>query len=158
MFQKIAAHFGPWPIAWLIVYAINLIMPLRMSGEVLGTGGRVGMWVAVVFLWLIGHLVCVWSKDIARVLVAGGACVGVSQFCPLLQILAGMISIQIVETLGQGTVRNEFHPTELTELGGFLATCLTGAQLLLAAALFGSPAASRLDTLSSDDRPPRGYP
>jgi hypothetical protein len=137
MMAKVAPHPGLRAVAWLAVFALELITPLRWGWECTQDGGRVGMIVAVALIYLAGHWACVCSGRTTFVLVTGGACVGLSQVFPLLHITAGMKSLELISAAGMTNRGDVYFSTGLTELGGFLATCLTGAQLLAVAVVCG---------------------
>ncbi len=126
-----------WQISWPIVLAANLIVPLILGLEVTREGGRRGMGLAITLVWLMGHLACARSKAIAPRLVIGGFFVGLSQLYPVLQVMAGMVALDIVSQTSMVGLNLIDMQYRLTELGGFLTTFLMGGQLVFAAILSG---------------------
>ncbi len=134
-------------IAWAVVFAANLVTPIFFSWYITSEHGRVGMLAAIGLLWLLGHYGCGKSQDHSRTLIVGGACVALSQFFPLLQMFAGLASLSVVNVLGQMPTVGEMPSTPPTELGGFLATTLTGCLLIAVAWLVGGPASRAISLL-----------
>jgi len=66
-------------------------------------------------------------------IVAGGILVALLQFFPVLQMTAGFVSINIGSRLNQAPEVGHGGPQQMTELGGFLVTMLTGGMLLAVA-------------------------
>ena len=126
-----------WQATWPIVLAANLIVPSMFGLEVTRGGGRWGMGLAIALVWLSGHLACARFKVLGPRLVIGGVFVGLSQFYPVLQIMAGSSSLDFVSWAGMAGGEFAGMPDRLTEFGGFLATLLTGGQLLFVATLVG---------------------
>lgn len=126
-----------WQAAWPIVLAANLTVPLMFGLEVTRGGGRWGMGLAIALVWLVGHLACARFKVLGPRLVIGGVFVGLSQLSPVLQIMAGSASLDFVSWAGMTGGEFAGMPDRLTEFGGFLATFLTGGQLLFVAILCG---------------------
>jgi hypothetical protein len=56
---------------WFALFAANLPLPLLLAFDVTRGGGAVGMCVALVLLWLCGHLLARVPKLSARVAVGG---------------------------------------------------------------------------------------
>ena len=129
----------PLSRAWLTVFLANSPVPLFYAWFLTAKHGRIGMVAAIVLWWSLGHLVCKTNRRLGLSLVAGGILVALSQCFPLLQIIAGMVSLNIYGRLAQavagGSVRG---PQEQTEFGGFLVTMLTGGMLMAVALGFGS--------------------
>ena len=85
---------------------------------------------ATVLFWLAGHVVVSEWHSLRAKLVLGGACTAISQLCPVLQIVSGLIALGVLDR--SLTIR-----PRLTELDGFVAALLTGGILLAAAVVCG---------------------
>ena len=122
-----------WQWAWLALCLANLALPLFLGWDVTSNGGRVGMLSAVGFTLVLGIvLVERWSR--LRVALAIGSVVtAVSQAFPLLQIVAGSVSLDAVNRLGHDPGTGFGNERGLTELGGFAVTLLTAGLMILAA-------------------------
>ncbi len=124
-------HFNRWQVAWLLVYCSNLIAPLLLAWQVTKDGGRIGMFVAIVVFWLVGHVICGQLKVAAYIFVYGGFFVALSQFYPVLHMFSGVAAL--------GLCRYDFVRADgVSEFAGFIATIFTGLQLLTIASVIGS--------------------
>jgi len=133
----------PPGLAWLIVFLANLPIPLMLGWIFTEKQGRIGMALAIVLWWLMGHLVCRLSRGFDLALVTGGMLVGLTQFFPFLHLKAGAWSLFVGSKLGQVAAFPLGHDspgdfTVLTELGGFIATTLTGGILIAVALACGA--------------------
>lgn len=129
---------GGWHLGWAVVFAANLIFPMLLGWGETRDGGRTGMFAAVALLWLAGHLAIVRRPGLRLVLVAGGVCTAVTQLCPVLQFMAGAISLDVVgHPVVDRPEDGQPDPGPLSDGQGFAATLLTGAQLLVVATLCG---------------------
>lgn len=127
----------PPRIGWLVVFALNLCVPLFFGWEITRDGGRYGMISAIALLWLIGHYLCGKSQTWAFLLPVGGGIVAATQFVPILQIISGMIGVTLAGPLELDLDLDRQTPEISTVLGGFLATVVTGCLLTMAAVVFG---------------------
>ena len=114
-------------IAWSAFFSQNLLFPLYFGILVVGPW-RIGLAGALVLLFAIGCLLCIYAQGISRRLIAGTGLLSFSQFCPVAQLYAVTRSLELVESLG--------FPAE-TAIGTFVATSLAGIALLVAAGIFG---------------------
>lgn len=129
---------GLWEqIAWAVVFGVNLIVPviLALSST---HGGRAGIILAAILLFILSLRAIIRSERIWFALMSGGICVGLSQVMPILQIVAGLISLLVAK----GISGIDLDPTNGKNVGlnepiGFVVTLLTGGLLLLAALLCG---------------------
>jgi hypothetical protein len=110
-------------LAWTVVLAANLIVPLPLGLEITEGGGRIGMALAILAWWTLGLIACGRHPDLARSLIVGGLVVGLSQLVPVLQVAAGFAAL--------GTWRADVRT--FGGLDGFAVTALTGGELLAAA-------------------------
>jgi vacuolar-type H+-ATPase subunit I/STV1 len=142
LFQALAAE-AFW--SWLLIFLINLPVPVMFGWEVCSPAGRQAMVVTLVLLfgcsaWFVG------SHAWYRVrLICGGIMVAVSQLFPLLQIIAGSLGIWFVEKYGinpprqpldDGDVR--FPKFDMNVPAAILLTLFVGGTLLLAALIIGT--------------------
>lgn len=131
--------------AWLFVFTLNLILPLAFGMTVARGSARYGVAIAALVLLVVGLLFCSVRRKFARIAVVGGALIALTQFFPLLQVVAGLISVGIASNLEQGL---GLVPANVAEnpadfagtcvwsgVGGFAATLTTGG-LLMGAAMF----------------------
>jgi hypothetical protein len=72
-----------------------------------------------------GHLACRIGPGIAFALVVGGFLVALTQFFPLLHIVVGSLSLYVVSVRGNPPEVSQPY-TLHSEVGGFIATALTG--------------------------------
>jgi hypothetical protein len=126
-------------LAWVIVFLLNLVTPLLFGWSRTESSGRIGMLIAAFLLLALGYGACGTARGIARPLVAGGILVAISQFFPLIQIIAGLIGMGIGSAAGQVDGRGDIGPGFVrTETGGFLVTLVTGGLLMTAALVAGA--------------------
>jgi hypothetical protein len=121
-----------WQIWWTLIFVANLPIALLLGGTQTDRFGRLGMATAIVLVWLLGLFGTRLSKDFARILVPGSACVVPLQFFPILHIFAGAFAVETTERF----VHRPPH-MPLSGAGGFCATIFTGAQLIFVAMLCG---------------------
>ena len=124
----------PW-VAWLVVYAINLILPLHFGWTVTRGGGRVGMLSCTLLPFALGCRVCFLSRTAILTVVWGGWVVAAFQCVAVLHIVAGAIGLRTA--LALGLVTGQRADDVGTVLGGAMATVVTGGILLAVAAVFG---------------------
>lgn len=127
-------------VAWPVVLVVNLLIPLLFASEILQPQGMVGVILALLSFLLGGWWLCLRWRPIAKRLMAGAAVVALSQFMPILQLIAGVLAIEvgllfgIVNQMGN----NPIGPEVDSILGGWLVTTITGCLLALVALLIGS--------------------
>ena len=116
-------------LAWSTIFAANLIVPLLFAWDLTRDRGRIGMAAAIGGWWALSALICVRSRVLATILFVGAALVAISQVWPILHVIAGTVGLELAAT---GT--SELYPIlgmKMTEGGGFVATAVTGAVLML---------------------------
>ena len=124
---------GPPPVlAWILVYTVNLGIPVLWGLMVTREGGRVGMVIGIIVVFAIGCRVCFVSRRAMLTVVYGGWIVALSQAFPALQIIAGIIGLSAVRV----TTSEERDVS--TILGGFIATLITGCVLITIATALGA--------------------
>jgi len=125
-------------IAWAVVFAINVALPLLLGLPTANDSGRFGIVAAMVLALLAGFYVCANYRRLAQALVAGGALVGVSQLLPALQIFAGILGMAAAESLGLVIDGNdEVQVTITSAVAGLVVTTVTGGALITAAVALG---------------------
>ncbi len=125
----------PLLLAWLGVFAANLILPLFFAWSITRDAGRIGMLGAVLGLLATGALAGLARCRVGIALVVGGVPVALSQLVGAPQIYAGSRGLLVAEAMGQmGKTRPGDPVGDMTsELGGFIATVVTGGILMGAA-------------------------
>ena len=119
-------------VAWALLVAWNLPVPLFFCWSVTDPRARLGMFLAISLFYYLGDRIFRMLPAIPKCIVWGGISVALAQFWPGLQLIAGAIAMTIGELFGLAT---EFRTTGM--LGGCVITLLTGAILLTAAAIIG---------------------
>lgn len=120
---------------WSIAFASNLIVPLLIGWTVTQEGGRIGMGAGIGLLWYLGYRVCVASDWCGRALVIGGILVAATQFCPILQIFTGIMSVGFANHVWPGSFADMGIRTELS---GLIATLSMGLMMMGVAAVIGT--------------------
>lgn len=128
---------GPLQLGWIAVFLFNLTFPLLFGWRLGGSNGRIGMFAAILILLAAGYWICSARRELGRLLVIGGAFVGLAQIYPILQIVAGLGGMVVGQALGQVGPDDLAPPTPLTQVGGFIVTLTTGALLMLASTALG---------------------
>ncbi|WP_406696284.1 hypothetical protein V5E97_35375 [Singulisphaera sp. Ch08] len=132
-----------WHHVWTAIFAANLVAPMWFASSLWDDGkqlGEIGMAMAIAILWLLGDIAGARSRDMRLMLIAGGIIVAISQFFPLLQMVAGVVSLTLVAWISGSSTTDFGTPQEqLSSLEYFLATLFTGSLLLLASCLAGLP-------------------
>lgn len=120
-------------IGWPIALGANLPIPLLCGIALTELAGRWGMWLAILLILGLGYLVCYNWPRLSRRLVSASLLVAVTQFIPILQIVAGSIALQVVAQLPfvAGVSIDEHGPERIvSERAGFAVTLLVGVSLL----------------------------
>jgi hypothetical protein len=124
--------------AWAFVFAINLAVPLLFSASFTQEHGKRGMLLAVLSLLTLGCYFCMSGRKLTTALIVGGAVVGLTQFFPAIQIIAGLMGMGLGKVLGLTDLGDEVHPPRVnSEYGGFVVTFVTGGILMAASACAG---------------------
>jgi hypothetical protein len=129
--EKAPSRLGMWSIA----FASNLVVPLFLGWMVTQQGGRIGMGAGIGLLWYLGYRVCGGSDACGRALVIGGILVAATQFCPILQIFTGVMSVGFADHVWPGSFANMGIRTELS---GLIATLSMGLMMMGVAAVIGT--------------------
>ena len=125
-------------VAWPVVLGLNLIVPLLVASELLGTRGWTGVVVAIVVNLLVGFWLCHVLPGLMKRLIVGAAVVALSQLVPVLHLIAGMIAFVVGESIGL-IEESELNGPEIgTAISGGVLTTLTGGVLMVASIAIGS--------------------
>jgi hypothetical protein len=121
-----------WHVAWYVVFALNLPLPLFLGFALFPSDDttRAGVAAAIPLAMALGHLAITRCRWLRGVLVCGGVGVALLQVLFVPHLVAGM--------LAAGLVSRFVDPTHRFAIG-FWLTLLTGAQLVTAALGFGLP-------------------
>ncbi|CAN5578847.1 hypothetical protein BH11PLA2_BH11PLA2_48600 [soil metagenome] len=132
---------------WTIVFIANCLVPGWLGILFCyRSGGLIGMALGVFFLWLFSLFLVKCSCFIYRSLDLGGGVLALTQFLPVLQILAGVLALQFWYMLcplppDPASIRAIYsHLSDdpiLAEVGGFVVSVLAGQSLLTLAFIIG---------------------
>ncbi|MCY3004965.1 MAG: hypothetical protein NTV29_03195 [Planctomycetota bacterium] len=117
-------------IQWTVVVLVNLIVPCLLASSMTGPMGNWGIFLGVLLVLLLGYLASTAIPMGVLMTVRGGILVALSQFFPVLHIIAGLLSIEFYRMTGiidadlQGRGKVGFQ-------GALLLTVTTGGILLL---------------------------
>jgi hypothetical protein len=76
-------------VGWIVVFALNLDLPLRFSIPVTEAHGRLGMSIAALLLLALGcRFICGVGRNVAHAFIVGGGVVATTQLIPFLQVFA----------------------------------------------------------------------
>ncbi|SIO66555.1 hypothetical protein SAMN05444166_8127 [Singulisphaera sp. GP187] len=126
-----------WRCKWLLVFSLNLIVPLIWGWPFTDKSGRLGMGIAIFLAWLWPMFVGEKSQRFLFAMVVGGGFVAALQICPVIQMVAGMVGITVTESL-ELAVQSRRLTKPNGELAGFLTTAITGSVLQAVALVFGA--------------------
>ena len=123
---------------WGWACLVNAIVPFLLGMAVTDSTARVGMLLGVVAVVWFGRSFAGSFLEVVRTVVYGGWVVALTQLVPVLQIVAGMVAVGVVEQIGLGPPRDGSRIAAVDGLvGGFLATVGTGGLLIAAAGMIG---------------------
>ena len=122
-------------IGWPIAFGLNLPLPLMFGVAMTELAGRWGMSLGILVMLGLGYLFCYCLPDLSRRFVWVSGLMAVTQFLPLLQIIAGIIAISIADQLPLLSIdfSDDDGKTEQiqNELSGFAVTVMVGLILSL---------------------------
>lgn len=131
-------------IGAVLVFLLNLPLPLAVGLPMGDPGARVGMMAATVILGASWVASCSGSPRLALVLIPGGLAVALSQIFPILQLLAlnaarliGIAAGRVDESPDPLGIEMGFNDTVLGPAGGLLVGSVMGLLLMLAASALG---------------------
>jgi len=125
-------------VAWPILLALNLVMPLLFGLPMIRSNGKIGVVFAVATFVITGWFTCIYRPQLSKRLLAGSAVVALSQFFPILHMIAGTIAFSIAARIGQAEEGGDLGLDQIkTEFGGFLVALLTGGILTVCALAIG---------------------
>lgn len=141
---------------WAPVFLLNMIVPLLYGLSMTHGFGRLGMFAAVPVLFALGGWVCACQPKFRRALIRGGVLVALSQLLPVLQIVAGLVAMDLTAMLGQAQAAVVRPPEVVSAPGGFLMTMFTGLLLMCAAFCLGLLLQAILPDRSRNNQPQNG--
>ncbi len=124
-------------LPWTLVFFANLVAPAFFGSIVVTADGRLGVLTAVAGYWVLG-LLAVRHDYLGRVVLKGGTAVGLSQLCPVLQIVAGCFALRVWGDIAGWKPGQMVWNRPLSWLDGFALTGLTGGALLAMALAAGA--------------------
>ncbi|MEM9827935.1 MAG: hypothetical protein AAF958_15195 [Planctomycetota bacterium] len=113
---------------WPIALTLNLCVPVLLGMQVVQPIGRIGMYAAIALMLAAGWLLGKAFPILTGPLLSGAVLVGLAQFFPLLQMIAGLIGLSVAEGLldiEQDNLMRIDRP-----LAAFLVTVVTGSILI----------------------------
>ncbi len=132
-------RFTETSFAWLLVLTLNLPVPFACAFAIANTHAIIGATLLVVGLLIAGHLLMKSSPRLMRVFVQGGIVTAISQFFPLLQMIAGSIALDFCAQAGLAIPDGEDTIGSInTFAGGIMAAAITAGIVLCVAFGFGA--------------------
>jgi hypothetical protein len=117
-------------IVWACVFGANLMIPLLFGWDRTSHRGTFGLVGAVATLWITSSALLLMYRKLAAPVIVGSILVAVSQVFPILQVLAGVLSFALAESMGL-TEAEDLGPGRIESFsGGFLVTFGTGLLLM----------------------------
>jgi len=116
-------------IEWTVILAFNLIVPTLVAWGFTNNPAKLGSGFAVFLIAVIGYYFCITKPLPMLFIVRGGVLVALSQFVPVLQLVAGAVSIRAL-ILFRIVDDSSFSQMLSTPAAGFLVTMLTGLILI----------------------------
>lgn len=120
---------------WVIVFLVNLPIPVMFGSALTEGNARIGMTVGTVALGLVGGVFCRRSYRVALALTTGGVAVAITQVIAIPQVIAGSIGLMVSTTLGLADPNFDVAGSEITLWSGGLVTTLVTGSLLMGLAL-----------------------
>jgi hypothetical protein len=121
-------------VGWPLVFLANLPVPVRFGWGVTDWGGRIGMIAAIGVLYVLGRESMRRVPGLDAMIIWGGTLIALSQFYPVIHILAGVVGIRAAFLLRLVTTE---WPGEAGMLAGCIITLLTGGILMAIAVVAG---------------------
>ena len=126
--------------AWLILFGLNLSIPAALAGLVLLPAGWLGLVLGVAGWAGVGVLVLGRFPGLIAPARKGAGLVGLLQPLLVAHIIAGQAAVTLTgKILGVEDQLGFGKPPVFGVAGGFLATAITGAELLAASFFAGLP-------------------
>jgi len=122
--------------SWSLVFATNLFVPLLLAMSITERGGRLGMSCVILAYWFLGVVACARGWRFGLAMLVGGILVSASQLLPVLQLVAGMLSL-MAWSPPTGDTGEWMYKLRLSEIGGLAVTALTGGILMALACVSG---------------------
>lgn len=128
-------------VGWTVAFLVNLVVPLTIGWNVTEQGGRAGMFAGCLVLFALGWLVCSSYPSQILSINVGGIGTAMAQVFPVPQIAAGCVGVLVAQRIERlafvATPEQDAMPAVFTNLGGLIATLLTGILLITLALLTG---------------------
>lgn len=136
----VGKSYGRTLIGWIVVVLLNLPVPLFFGHSIVKGAGIVGLLMAILAIFLAGVFATSRFPRLIAMFQVGGIVTALSQFLPILQIVAGAVAISVTEQITSVAHGDDFEvlPEGATFLGGFCATSITAGIVLFAAAAIGA--------------------
>ena len=125
-------------VLWTVLFVVNLPLPVLFGATVTRGPARWGMVLIVAGVYAFGLLFCLNNPKRSKSLLAGSTMLALSQFVPVIHILAGLSAISVVSKSGMISFDPEFvmGPTDSLAAGAAL-TVITSGMLAVIAMLTG---------------------
>lgn len=120
---------------WIVVCAVNLIVPVFLGWGITDDRGRIGMALGIVVVLALGYRACFSSPEVVRTIAYGGWLVAFTQCIPFVQFIAGFVGVGVAQELGLASEGGIGLVS--TIMGGFVATLITGGLLIALAVVIG---------------------
>lgn len=134
--EPLSTSSGAALVRWSLAYLLN--MPVAFMFGWMGTNpsGHVGMCLGIALLIGLGGLLTYRSRALGQVLIRGHFLFALTQFYPILQMMAGMVAAGLIEVLGfeepSMNGRDGLGP-----LPAIIATLIVGLQIAFASTAIG---------------------
>ena len=120
-------------VSWVLVFAINLPVPMLFGASIVGGVGWAGVLLGMVSILAVTIFMHRISVSLMRIIWTGGIATAASQLFPVPHVLAGSIAIELVRVLGL-LDRDPLMGVKLESTAtAFVITLVTGGILLLVA-------------------------
>lgn len=127
--------------AWLLVFLLNLGVPVLLGFSLCSNDGRLGVVLTIVFLLLLTTIIVSRNHELRRRWLTGSWVVAVLQFFPIVHLILGTVSLKLLVLAG--LVNDMTKPDDVPNFGPIdfwpacLLTLMVGGGLLVIAFLVG---------------------
>ena len=138
--DHVDADTSPWILRWTVIFAVNLAVPTLLASSLIEGTGAFGIVAGMLFLLGGSIAVQLQFPHMVKWAQHAGVVVAVSQFLPILHIVAGDIGIGVATSLRLLSERSADDMDRMVYppmyfAAALVATIVTGAILLLAVAV-----------------------
>jgi len=116
-------------IQWTVVVLFNVIVPLMLSWSMTQGVGHFGVGLGVLLILLLGYWASVGMPLFVLFTIRGGVLVALSQFFPVLHLIAGLLAVSFYRYSGIIPAES-LDRTGVGLMGAFLLTATTGVILM----------------------------